>query len=940
MFQRFTLTLLSVFISLFAFSQTEITGKVQDTTAHVPISNAVVAIVSTKDSILEKFVRSSKDGSFSLKGIPSGEYLVMVMHPLFADYVDPILINPATPVLKTIIPMTPKSKLLEAVIVKSGSPIRIKGDTTIYTADSFKVSANANVEELLRKLPGIQVDKNGAIKAMGETVQKVLVDGEEFFGSDPGMAVKNIRADAVKEVQVFDKKSDQAEFTGIDDGNTKKTINLKLKEDKKRGYFGKASVSGGLMKDIDDRYNNNFLISSFKGKRKFSAFLLNGNTGQDGLSWQDNEKYGLDDDNVSIAVDEDGGVSYTWSSGSNADEEPYVNTENGFIKNINAGIQYSNKWKDKHNVNISPKYNSQNYSNNQDVFTQTRLYDSLANRDVTLNEKSHTFSNVNRYNYKFKSTYDVKMDSSNSLKITASANYYHSESLENNDATTVDDLSVMKNKSNRNSVIKSDKTSFGASALYRHKFKKSRRTLSFTGDWYRLGSDGNNKLLSQNQAYNNGIPSYLQIIDQNSTFNKTTSNGSGKLIYTEPLNAKYALELSYSLSFNRGLNNQTTYTQNPGSGKYDMVVDSLTNDFDQRITIHSPGVKINFSSRKLKFNLGGAVGFTSFDLLDKTFDKEYLRNYTNIFPTASLNYSYKGNRNLRFRYNGNTTQPTINQLQPLRNNNNYFNQYLGNPNLKPSFTNSFNLSHNSYNFLKDMWTYASVNFRQTSNAITNKRTIYIDSAKTVTQPINTDGNYNISFWSGIGFKIKKIDTRLNFNPNFNYSRSKDVINNVSTNVDNMSEGLSVSLSKSKDKKYDFNLSNSFNYNSSKTSQVEKRINYSTNTLNAEATLYYQKVWSISSDYSFNSRSKTPQSQSNLNNHIWNAKLQKTFHSDEFTVFFMVRDILNQNFGIDRSFYSNTYTETRNDRLRRYFMLGFSWDFKNKGPKATPATTQP
>ncbi len=162
-------------------------------------------------------------------------------------------------------------------------------------------------------MPGIQVDKDGKIKAMGETVEKVLVDGEEFFGDDPGMAVKNLRADAVKEVEVFNKKSEQAEFTGIDDGKTQKTINLKLKEDKKKGYFGKIDVAGGLQKIIDHRYNDNLLFSSFKGKRKLSAFLLNGNTGQDGLSWQDEEKYGGRDD-ISMNMDEDGGEIPAWLS--------------------------------------------------------------------------------------------------------------------------------------------------------------------------------------------------------------------------------------------------------------------------------------------------------------------------------------------------------------------------------------------------------------------------------------------------------------------------------------------------------------------------------------------------------------------------------------------------------------------------------------------------
>ncbi len=164
-----------------------------------------------------------------------------------------------------------KINALREVIIKTGS-IRIKGDTTSYRASDFKVSANANVEELLKKLPGIQVDKNGEIKAMGETVEKVLVDGEEFFGDDPGMAVKNLRADAVKEVQVFDKKSDQAEFTGIDDGDTKKTINLKLKEDKKKGYFGKIDAANGPLTTIDSRYNTNICLVHLKAKENYPLF--------------------------------------------------------------------------------------------------------------------------------------------------------------------------------------------------------------------------------------------------------------------------------------------------------------------------------------------------------------------------------------------------------------------------------------------------------------------------------------------------------------------------------------------------------------------------------------------------------------------------------------------------------------------------------------------
>ncbi len=931
MLKRTFLLLVCISYYQFLFSQSiEISGKIEDTTARANVRNAVVALLSTPDSVLEKFIRTDASGNFSFKDVKKGLHILMVMHPQFADYVDNIDIE-GTNISVGTIAVTPKSKLLEAVIIKSGSPIRIKGDTTVYTADSFKVSANANVEELLKKLPGIQVDKNGQIKAMGETVEKVLVDGEEFFGDDPGMAVKNLRADAVKEVQVFDKKSDQAEFTGIDDGNTKKTINLKLKENKKTGYFGKISLSGGLQKDIDHRYNNNILFSTFKGKRKLSAFVLNGNTGQDGLSWQDNEKYGGESDNYSMNMDEDGGVNFNYRGGG-SDDEPQVNTENGYIKNVNAGLQYSNKWNDKTSVNFSPKYNSQVYTNNKTNFTQTQLFDSLANKYVLLNENANGQTNVNRYNVKFRGIYDVKIDSMNTLKFTANANFYHTESSETRNAVTTDDESgMLKNTSKRNSNTKSDKTALAANLIFKHKFRKARRTLSITADWNSLANTGKGYLKSYNESFD-PTNLFVKDLDQLKDNDKATQKLLASVVYTEPLAKKYSMEIGYELSYTTGRNNQVTYSYTPATGKYDAQVDSLTNDFDQAITINKPSVKFNFANKKLKVNIGSGFGLTHFNLVDNSFNKDYIRNYTNFFPAANFNYTYKNNHNLRFNYNGYTTQPTIDQLQPLGNNSDYFNQFIGNPDLKPSFTNSFNIGHNTYNFIKDVFVYQGINFTQTSNAITYNRIIDAGTGKTTSQPINTNGNFNANVYVGGGGKIKKLDIRIYMNPNFGYSKFADVINNRISYTHNINSGLSVYLSKAKDKKYDFSLGNEFTYNSNKTSQKNSSDHFYVNRLTADATVYIRKTWSINSDYQFTARQKTAQFSTNLTNHLWNARLQKTFKNNEFTAFIKVRDILNQNIGIERSFNGNTLSEERNDRLKRYWLLGFTWDFKNKGSK--------
>jgi Outer membrane protein beta-barrel family/Carboxypeptidase regulatory-like domain len=929
MFKKLCVSIVLFCITQFVIAQSSsITGIIKDTTADKLVKNAVVAVLSQSDSTLIRFARTKEDGSYALPSVPAGKYIFMVMHPNFADYVEDIVIQSGNEKM-AMVAVTPKSKLLEAVIIKSGNPIRIKGDTTIYTADSFKVSANANVEELLKKMPGIQVDKNGQIKAMGETVEKVLVDGEEFFGDDPGMAVKNLRADAVKEVQVFKKKTDQAEFTGIDDGLSKQTINLKLKEDKKTGYFGKINLSGGLQNNIDDRYNTNLMYSSFKGKRKLSGFLLNGNTGQDGLSWQDMEKYGGNEMNFEMS--DDGGMMFFSNGGGGSDEEPYVNTQNGFITNVNAGLQYNNKFKDKNTLNISPKFNSQVYDNNNINFVQTLLGDS------TLNENATAQTHVNRNNFKANASYDMKLDTNNTLKITFNANVYHTESDEQRTSATTGEFGNLKNTNERSSQLTSDKQSFAGSALFKHKFKKNRRTLSVNADFKTLDTEAGNFIEQNFRAYEPG--GINGQINQFTAIDKATNSISSKIVYTEPLSKKFSLELGHEVSVNNGKNNQTTFEFTPATGKFDARVDSLSNNFNQTIITNKPSAKISFAGKKIKYNFGTGIGFTNFDLEDVTFNKAYVRNFINFFPQALFTYNYKSNSSIRFNYNGRTTQPTFNQLQPLRNNNDLFNQYVGNPNLKQSFNNSFNISNNAYNFLKESWKYISINASFTSNAITNNRDINPATGYTVIKPINTDGNMSIGMWSGLGLKLKKADLRIGFNPSLNYNRFADVINSVTNYTKNLNAGASFNVSKSKDKKYDVTISNEYNYNRNKNSlnfnggKASNVSFFSTNTFTTEATVYYKKVWSVNSTYNFYYRQKTSAFTEDLNNHLLNAKLQRTFKKNEFTAYLQVRDILNQNIGVERNFNGVTYREERNDRLQRYWLVGFTWDFKNKAPKA-------
>ncbi|MEM8892673.1 MAG: TonB-dependent receptor, partial [Bacteroidota bacterium] len=281
-----TFFLLSLSQLLFAQkSSMELMGKIIDE-ENQPLKGATVVVLNAADSIMVSFALSNKDGSFKFRRIQVGEYLLQVTfigykkisQELNIDQIDQEIRD-----LGTLVMEEQDLSLDEVAIEAEQTPILLKKDTVEYNAGSFKVQPNAAVEDLLRKLPGVEVERDGTVKAQGEGVQKILVDGKEFFGDDPTIATKNLPADAVDKVQVFDKKSEMAEFSGIDDGERNKTINLKLKDGKKQGAFGK--IRGGY--GTEDRYEGNFNINRFSKKLQLSALGMFNNTNQQGFSFND-----------------------------------------------------------------------------------------------------------------------------------------------------------------------------------------------------------------------------------------------------------------------------------------------------------------------------------------------------------------------------------------------------------------------------------------------------------------------------------------------------------------------------------------------------------------------------------------------------------------------------------------------------------------------------
>ncbi|MBK7883729.1 MAG: outer membrane beta-barrel protein [Chitinophagaceae bacterium] len=608
----------------------------------------------------------------------------------------------------------------------------------------------------------------------------------------------------------------------------------------------------------------------------------------------------------------------------NSDEDPYIDTRNGFFENLNTGVQYTNKWNDNHTLNFSPKFNRLQYNNTKNIFSQFQLGDSLFNT----NARENSF--IYKRNIKNNLVYDFKIDPANSLKITTKLNIYNTKSKIYRQSENISKTKLLNNLSDNSSDNNTDKTAFSSSFLFKHKFKKDRRTFSINMDLNILNSDNTGYLYAINKYFDAGNLKQIDTLNQKKNNDNSNKTLSAKAVYTEPLSKKYALEINHEIVRTSRTNNLRTFTSTSNnSNKYDELIDSLTNNFDQQVTINKSGFKISYKHKKVRYSIGNTIGFTHFDLKDITNKKEYKQDFTNIFPSANFQYAYKPNHNFKINYSGRTIQPTISQLQQLRNNNDPLNEFIGNPFLKQSFNHGINLSNISYNFLKEMWVYQSINADVTDNAITNS--VIIDkSGKTITQPINMQGsNISVSGWMGAGKKIKKLSLDLNTILQFNYSKFNELINNIKNNNKNASITFGLGIGKTKEKKYDISIQNDLGFNTNRSSIYGKTLQYYTNSLNLSGSAYIKKAWRISTDYELNYREKTDEFSNSVNNNLWNAKLEKTFKNDEFTVFTSINDILNQNIGIDRNFYGNKLTEVRNERLQRFWLVGIRWDFKNK-----------
>lgn len=908
-----------LFFSFNTQAQTiSVSGAVEDTIHQKGVPNAVVALLSAKDSVLYKFARTDVNGKYNIVNLKAGDYIVMTTHPYFADVLFTLALKDAETAIPRIA-LTSKSKLLEEVIVKTGTPIKIKGDTTVYTADSFKVRAGANVEELLKKLPGIQVDKDGKITAMGEQVKKVLVDGEEFFGDDPGIATKNLRADIVKEVEVFDKKSDQAAFTGIDDGIKDKTINLKLKDNAKKGYFGKAEAGT----DFKNYYNNSIMANAFKGKRKIAAYGIMSNTGKTNLDWEDQNNYGggMGDNMV---VQDNGDVYFMGGGG----EDNYYGGRSGIPQNWNGGLHYSNKFNNnKQILNSGYKISKVNSPSGERTYTTNFVGDSsFSSNKITSGFSSKLKQSLNV-------SFETNIDSSNSLKFTARGNLNNTKSNSTYNLQSLNSKSLLINNSSRTTSSTIDNSALNTNLLWKHKFKKLARTLTINASYNLSNSNTDSYLFSKNDYYDNGIPYRIDTTDQENKRENKSNTFATTITYTEPLAKDFFMSLTYNYSNSSNSNNRFTYEQDINQ-KYTVRIDSLSNSFLFKQVNNRPGISFRVVKKKYNYSIGTSVSFNHFEQNNRSTNLLRKYNFTNFFPNASYYKKLSGYGGIRVNYNGSSNAPTLDQLQPIVDNSDPLYQYVGNPDLKQSFRHNVNLNYNFYNVLKEKGMWAGVYGGFTQNAFVNQ-SIIDNTGKTTSKTVNANGNYNFGLYSDYNFKWKKPNIRISFGPNANISRNITFINGQKAVNTNTNYGFQFGISKQKEKKYDISLNPEVSWVKAKNSiSSSASANYWQVGIRGDVEITFLKKFRFETDANFKAKQKNPNFPAKNQYTIWNASLSRFLFKEVLEASVSVNDILNENRGYDRTFNDYRFTETYYNTLKRFWMVTLTWNFSKNGKPAS------
>jgi hypothetical protein len=907
----FILFILSVFT---ATAQTaNIKGSVTDTIEKRKLEHSAVLLIRSADSILIKTTRTDTHGKFELKNLPKGDYKILISYPKMADYIRNLRLSDSSNLDLGSINMELQSKVLNEVVIQATkSAVHMKGDTLIFQADSFAVRANANVQELLKRLPGIEVDKNGTIKAQGKTVKTVLVDGDEFFGDDPLLATKYLKSNAVDEIQVYDKKSKSSDLTGIDDGIKNKTINIKLKENAKNGYLSTIDLNSN-MNNLGD-YGG--MVGVFKNKLKAAIYgnyssLNNESKIINSIRKLKGEEYDL------IEVGDDGS-SIMYVSGSD-DDDDYISASGGRPNNLSLGAYFADKFNDN---KMGLKLNFKSFNNNNVNYTTATSQELLPN-ETKFFSAGKTDNDANIAGESLKGTYNYTIDPKSTLKVSFGASKNRNENNSTSENETRGNNGFYLSQNNQKNIGQGNSETFNGNINWSKRFNKKGRTLSIDlQPESQTSKSTENSANRTNYFNNNGSLDRIEDTDLKKK-NAGKQNSIGiRFNYTDRISNRWTLEGGYSFKTISSGSNRLVFDNIGTSAK---KIDSLSNNF-KFINFSNIGKLIlQYSYNDFSISTGLEATQTNFELNDLDKQTDFQRNYLNLSPRTNLFYKVNANTTLAVNYNGYMQQPSIDQLQPVTQINNPLYQITGNSALRPSFTNNFGLSYNSFQFKSDQYISAYLNYGFTNNAIVSTELVD-EFNKRISSFVNASGNNSISGSLSYSKGFPTSHFRFGLDLSINRSNTIAIINATQNKAANTQYSIRGSLNYYTPK-IEFSYVPSASLMTGKSSIGE--INDGRNIIhNHEISGTVQLPFKVEFNTSF-SLSFRPANASfgqDINTAIWNSYLStKVLKSEALEIKLSVTDILNQKIGYNRFVGGNITSEDTFSYIPRYILIGLNWN---------------
>lgn len=926
-------------ISAFAQSgsgRATVTGTVLDGGDKSPVMQATVQILSLKDSTMVKGNVSDLDGNFALSVRP-GKYLLKISYIGYTTFFRQIEMTRNKPRLNVgnIELQADAIMLGEAVVVAQAPEVTAAEDTLVYNSSAYRVPEGSALEELVKKLPGAEVDENGKITINGKEIKKIMIDGKEFFADDPNIAMKNLPVNIIDKVRAYDKQSDLARATGIDDGEEETVLDLSVKPGMNKGWFGNADLAAGT----EDRYSGKIMLNRFWGDNQFTVIGSMNNVndqgypgGGGGFRWGGQNGLtaikmgGFNFSTTSEKLETGGSVNFNYKDAdiiSKQASETFVSSDNSSFQN--ALIAQRNK-----NTALTADFRIEW---RPDTMTMLLVRPRLSYGD-TDNTKS---SNSGTFNAEPQNTTDELIAAIQEGNLT--------------------DLMAEENIVNtiiRNSLSKSSDFNVGGSVMFNRRLGKAGRNINFRGTYNYTNSSSEQFSTSETEYFQMTDEERLEILNRYISTPTLNNNFSARVSYSEPIFKGGFLQFSYNFQYRYSTTDNSTYTMpndwtidNGYGGEYTGVLDK-ENSKSAHYTYynHQAELALRWIREKMRLNVGVSFQPQKTELSYKKGDLDTVtvRNVFNFTPTLDFRYKFNKTSQLRINYRGRSSQPSMTDLLPVEDTTDPLNIRRGNPGLKPSFTNSFRAFYNTFNTETQRGMVAHVSFSNTMNSVSSRRVYNETTGGYITTPENINGNWNLFSMLGSNTALRNKKYTINTFTTASYNNIVSYISdNTETTNDDRNKTRQLRLGERLRGTYrtdwwEVSLNGSLNYTHSRNNYQEQN-NMDTYDFSYGASTNIRLPWnmSIATDLSQNSRRGYSDDSMNRDELIWNAQISQDFlKGNAATVSIQFYDILRNQSNVSRAITAAMRSDTEYNAIYSYCMVHFIYRLnlfggKNGGP---------